>query len=76
MANLLIYGGLIIFLIGSAYGLFVAIKAFRQSGGNGLLCPDFSAPGSRLTPQMRKLTKIWAVIMVVGLMTVTIGMII
>lgn len=73
MANLLIYGGLGLLIIGACFGIFIAIKGGRETGwadvrGLSLFNHD------KISPQMKKLTSVWAVIMIIGLLIAGIGL--
>lgn len=72
MADVFIYGGLGILLIGCVYGLFVAIKGFLESKGRNVAMSFFNP--STVSPQMRRLIRIWAWLMVLGFVSLGIGL--
>lgn len=76
MANVFIYGGLAILLIGTLFGLFVAIKGLSESksGSKGKAVSLMIFNPSPVSPEMRRLFKIWAWLMVCGLVAVGIGL--
>lgn len=74
MADILIYSGLGIMLIGSLYGIYVAIRGMRSRHTpyeQNLLTAFQFGP---VSPEMKKLIIVWAIIMVVGLIITAIGL--
>ena len=67
MANFFIYTGLAILIIGSVYGIYVGIQGIRSRNnhdGKFSLLPAWQF--GPVSPEMKKLIKIWGIIMVVG----------
>lgn len=75
MTNVFIYGGLGILLIGAVFGLFVAIKGYKEQNRNGKNHAFLSGVFMRgpMTPEMRKLVSIWGGITIVGFIILVIG---
>lgn len=74
VTNALIYTGLGILLLGTIYGIYVAVKGYEGRKGDGgkiSLLTGFQ-PGS-VTPQMKRLIWIWGVIMIIGFVLTGIG---
>ncbi len=75
MASIFIYCGLGILLAGTFYGLFVACKGLKESGGilrRPMPFKTFSQGPP--TPKMRKLIRYWYIIMLTGLIITGIGL--
>ena len=73
MSDILIYCGLGLMLIASIYGLFVAIKGYRRQHSVGLLSFPVSNPPD---PTIKRLIKIWGILMFAGFVIIGIGMIV
>lgn len=75
MANIFIYTGLVIMLVGAVFGFFVAIKGYRETDWQDVKKISIWAGFQRgpLNPAMRRLTKIWAALMLIGIILLAIG---
>ena len=76
MANVFIYAGLIVMLAGAVFGLFVAVKGYRQTDWRKAGRISYYARfthGNSHSPEMKKLTRIWGIIMLAGLILTAIG---
>lgn len=76
MANAFIYAGLIVMLTGAVFGLFVAVKGYRQSDWHSIGKISYYARFTHggTSPEMKRLTRIWGIIMVAGLILTGIGL--
>ena len=73
MVDFFIYSGLIILLVGSLYGIFVAVKGFRsRADGQRPLVEGFGF--GPVSPRMRRLIWIWGIIMIAGFVLTAIGL--
>ena len=75
MVNLFIYTGLTIMLIGALFGFFVAYKGYKETNWkevNKISSRALFMRGPR-TPQMKKLSNIWRIIMIIAFVVVGIG---
>lgn len=76
MANAFIYAGLIVMLTGAVFGLFVAVKGYRQSDWRSIGKISYYARFTRgnSSPEMKRLTHMWGIIMVAGLILTGTGL--
>lgn len=76
MANIFIYSGLCIMILGSLYGIYVAIKGFRSRLGNGSEKQNMLSffQFGPVSQEMKKLITIWGVIMLAGLIITCVGL--
>lgn len=76
MADIFIYTGLGIMLLGAIFGLGVAVKGYKETDWSGVrkisIWGGFQRGG--ISPVMRKLTYIWVGIMIMGFIFVGIGL--
>lgn len=67
MANFFIYTGLVILLTGAVFGIYVGIQGIRSrknhSGKFSLLAAWQFGP---VSPEMKRLIKIWRILMLIG----------
>lgn len=74
MASTFIYCGLGILLAGTLYGIFVAYKGLKESGGTlHRPMPFKSFTQGTPTPKMKRLIKYWYIIMLIGFIITGIG---
>lgn len=75
MGNILMYTGLGIMLLGAIFGFFVAVKGYKETDRSGVKKISLWAGFQRgpMNPAMKRLTKIWGVIMFAGLVIVFTG---
>ncbi|MCI8998225.1 MAG: hypothetical protein HFJ95_04440 [Muribaculaceae bacterium] len=75
MTNILIYSGLGILLLGSIFGIFVALKGYRNDARSDI--KGMSSTGffqqHKISPEMKKLTRVWGCIMISGFILLGIG---
>lgn len=74
MANIFIYSGLGILILGSLFGIYIAVRGIKESGGkfsSELQLNPFNLVNR--SPIMKRLTKIWMIIMVIGFIVTGIG---
>ncbi len=76
MANVFIYAGLIVMLAGAVFGLFVAVKGYLQSDWRSIGKISYYARFTHgsTSPEMKRLTRMWGIIMVAGLILTGIGL--
>lgn len=76
MADVFIYSGLGILLLGAVYGLCIAVKGYRdgRKRGESNLSLFFGFNFGSATPQMRRLTVIWGIISIIGFIVLVIGL--
>lgn len=76
MANIFIYIGFGIMLIGAAYGIFVAIKGIESRKRNGDKVHSFITgfQFGPVSPEMKRLMIIWGIIMLMGFIFTGIGL--
>lgn len=74
MANVFIYAGLCIMLLGALYGIYVAITGMRDRNEDRLKKQNmFGVHFGFMTPKMKKLMTVWGIIMVLGFIITGIG---
>lgn len=74
MANVFIYAGLCIMLLGALYGIYVAITGMRDRNEDRLKKQNmFGVHFGSMTPKMKKLMTVWGIIMVLGFIITGIG---
>ncbi|MBO5455803.1 MAG: hypothetical protein J6A20_04735 [Muribaculaceae bacterium] len=74
MANIFIYSGLGILILGSLFGIYIAVRGIKESGGkfsSELQLNPFNHVNR--SPVMKRLTKSWMIIMVIGFIVTGIG---
>ncbi len=75
MANIFIYIGFCIMLLGALYGIYVAIKGIRMRKTDGVEKLNmFNFQFGSVNPEMKRLITIWGIIMVVGFIVTGIGL--
>ncbi len=73
MANIFIYTGIVIMLLGALYGVCIAVKGIRGRKGNESE-NMFSFQFGSVSPGMKKLIAIWGAVMIVGFIITGIGL--
>lgn len=75
MADIFIYSGLGIMLLGALYGIYVAIRGIRsrKDDGSGMLSA-FNFQFGSVNPEMKRLIINWGIIMVAGFIVTCIGL--
>lgn len=75
MANIFIYTGIGIMLLGALYGVCIAVKGIGSRKGNGSEIQNmFSFQFGSVSPGMKKLIAIWGAVMIVGFIITGIGL--
>lgn len=76
MTDVFTYSGLAMVLIGTVLGLYIAIKGYKSTEWSRLkkiyVWADFQR--GPISPQIRRLSRLWTVIMIVGLILIGTGM--
>lgn len=63
MANVLIYAGAALMLIGCVFGLIGAFKGIKGKKGLNAFMPDFN---SKMKPGVKRYVLTWGVMMIIG----------
>lgn len=76
MANIFIYTGLAILLIGVVFGFVVAVKGYRATDWHSVKKISYRGMFQRgePTPQMKTLIRIWGAVMILGFIITGIGL--
>ncbi len=76
MANMFIYSGFTILLIGAAFGLIIAVKGYKETDWGKIkrisYFGDFQRGEKSL--KIKRLTRIWCGIMIAGFIVLGIGL--
>lgn len=75
MANIFIYIGIAIMLLGALYGVCIAVKGIRSRKSNSSEIQNiFSFQFGSVSPGMEKLIAIWGIVMIAGFIITGIGL--
>lgn len=76
MANSFIYSGLAVMLLGAVFGIFVAVKGFRETEWTEAKRISIRGSFTRgyVSPRMKKLIRIWVLVMIAGFLITGIGL--
>lgn len=75
MANVFIYGGLGVLLLGSIFGVYVAVKGYMATNWSKtkrIIGPSFYH--GNVDPKTERLVRIWVITMFIGFILTGIGM--